>query len=87
MQILMINVLLSLFPLLKYCIFNRFCVEKSACSMSRCKSPVSKMRHERGSSADTGLIHFGHEDVSINESSMNDPNTTFDERVSSIVLL
>lgn len=52
-----------------------FCVEES--TMSRCKSPVA-MRHERGSSADTGLIRI--DNVSSNGGSTDDPNITEDER-------
>lgn len=60
------------------CLFeSRYCVEES--TMSRCKSPVA-MRHERGSSADTGLIRI--DNVSSNGGSTDDPNITEDERVS-----
>lgn len=47
--------------------------------MSRCKSPVTSIRHERGSSADTGLIRI--ENLSSNGGSTDDPNATEDERV------
>jgi len=50
--------------------------------MSRCKSPISNIRHERGSSADTGLIRIGIDNLSSNGGSADDPNTTEDERVS-----
>lgn len=54
----------------------RFCAEES--TMSRCKSPVA-MRHERGSSADTGLIRI--DNVSSNGGSTDDPNIMEDDRV------
>lgn len=57
-------------------ICRRFCVEES--TMSRVKSPVA-MKHERGSSADTGLIRV--DNVSSNGGSTDDPNITEDERV------